>query len=157
MSKPVAIVTGAASGIGLALSKHLLGLGYRVVLADVDATAGEREVAALGTDDAVFVLSDISVYAQQAALFRQAHTWGGGRLDFFAANAGIDDRQSLYLKDQPVDANGDPLPLNLKAVEVDLEAVLQGIWLFRFWHSQTEKPESSQPARIVITSSAAGI
>ena len=35
----VAVVTGAASGIGLSLARHCLGLGMRVVLADINASA----------------------------------------------------------------------------------------------------------------------
>jgi 15-hydroxyprostaglandin dehydrogenase (NAD) len=32
----ISIVTGAASGIGFALAKHLIARGFRVVLADID-------------------------------------------------------------------------------------------------------------------------
>ncbi|KAF4545868.1 15-hydroxyprostaglandin dehydrogenase [Lasiodiplodia theobromae] len=152
MSKPVAIVTGAASGIGLAVSKHLLTRGFRVVMADVNANEGERIASELG-DDAVFQKADVSIYAEQAALFQKAFTWGEGRLDFLAANAGIDDRQSLYETDESVDENGLPKPLNLKTIEVDLLAVIQGIWLFK--HYARKSPGGK--GKIVITSSAAGL
>lgn len=152
MSKPVAIVTGAASGIGLAVSKHLLTRGYRVVMADVNANEGEHIAAELG-EDALFHKADISVYAEQAALFQKAFTWGDGRLDFLAANAGIDDRQSLYETEESLDENGIPKPLNLKTIEVDLLAVLQGVWLFK--HYARKSPGGK--GKIVITSSAAGL
>ncbi|KKY14275.1 putative 15-hydroxyprostaglandin dehydrogenase (nad(+)) [Diplodia seriata] len=151
MSKPVAIVTGAASGIGLAVSKHLLTKGYRVVMADVNATEGERIASELG-DDALFHKADVSVYSEQAALFQKAFTWGDGRLDFLAANAGIDDRQSLYETDESLDEDGIPKPLNLKTVDVDLLAVFQGVWLFK--HYARRNP--GRGGKIVITSSAAG-
>ncbi|EKG09707.1 Short-chain dehydrogenase/reductase SDR [Macrophomina phaseolina MS6] len=151
MSKPVAIVTGAASGIGLAVSKHLLLKGYRVVMADVNAKEGERVAFELG-DDAMFHRADVSNYAEQAALFQAAFAWGGGRLDFLAANAGIDDRQSLYEADEALDENGIPSPLNLKTVEVDLLAVFQGVWLFKHYARKSPNPKG----KIVITSSAAG-
>ncbi|MDQ6649340.1 MAG: SDR family oxidoreductase, partial [Actinomycetota bacterium] len=45
-----AIVTGGASGIGLALSAALAGQGYRVVVADLDVDAAGRAAAGLGPD-----------------------------------------------------------------------------------------------------------
>lgn len=154
MSKPVAIVTGAASGIGLAVTKHLLGRGYRVAMADVNQGEGDRISSELGSDT-LFKRVDISVYEQQASLFSEAFKWGGGRLDFFAANAGIDDRQSLYEKNETikVDDNGIPRPLNLKTMQVDLDAVIQGVWLFKYYARQNEK----KGGKVVITSSAAGL
>lgn len=48
MSTKVAIVTGAASGIGLAAAQALADAGMRVVMADINATAVEREAARVG-------------------------------------------------------------------------------------------------------------
>jgi len=45
MSKKVAIVTGAASGIGLASAQALASIGVQVVMADINAEAVEREAA----------------------------------------------------------------------------------------------------------------
>ena len=39
--QPVAFVTGAAQGLGLGISKHLLDAGWRVTLFDQDADAGQ--------------------------------------------------------------------------------------------------------------------
>jgi len=154
MTKPVAIVTGAASGIGLAVTKHLLTRGYRVVMADVNQKEGDRLSSELGSDT-LFQRVDISVYEQQAALFSTAFKWGGGRLDFFAANAGIDDRQSLYEKNETieVDENGAPRPLNLKTMQVDLDAAIQGLWLFKFYARKNER----KGGKVVMTSSSAGL
>jgi len=44
----VAIVTGGASGIGLAAAERLLADGAAVVIADIDGAAGERAAADLG-------------------------------------------------------------------------------------------------------------
>ncbi|MEM7696561.1 MAG: SDR family oxidoreductase [Pseudomonadota bacterium] len=49
----VAIVTGAARGIGLATAERLYAEGMCVMLADVDDTAGERAAAAIGPEDRV--------------------------------------------------------------------------------------------------------
>ena len=153
MSKKVAIVTGAASGIGLALTKHLLGQGWRVAMADTNATVGTQLAAELG-EDACFVPTDVSVYSQQAELFARAFAWGGNRLDYLAANAGIDDKQSLYSRDEQLDEHGRLKEMNLVTFKVDLDAVVQGIWLFKYY---ARKNSSTKGGKIVITSSAAGL
>jgi len=150
MSQPVGIVTGAASGMGLALTKHLISKGWKIAMADVNATTGEKIASELGRD-VMFHKTDVSSYEQQASLFEKAFTWGGNRLDFFAANAGIDDRQSLY--EVTSDKEGVPAPLNLKCIEVDLHAVFQGIWLFKHFAGKNKKPGGT----VVITSSGAGV
>ena len=154
MSEPVAVVTGAASGIGLAVTEHLLSRGYQVVMADVNAIEGNRLAIKLGSRT-IFQHTDISKYSEQAALFARALAWGG-RLDFFAANAGIDDQQSLYQDHKTIttDSNGLPNELNLKTVRVNLDAVIQGLWLFRYY---AQKNPVCTQAKVVITASSAGI
>src|ERR671936_443194 len=44
----VAIVTGAAHGIGLAIARHFVAEGRRVTIAEVNPTAGEAAARALG-------------------------------------------------------------------------------------------------------------
>ncbi|HEU5034936.1 MAG TPA: 3-hydroxyacyl-CoA dehydrogenase [Mycobacteriales bacterium] len=43
-----AIVTGGASGLGLATAKELAGAGARVVIVDLPSSAGEEQAAAIG-------------------------------------------------------------------------------------------------------------
>ena len=169
MSKPVAIVTGGASGIGLACTKLLLARGYKVCIADANQGAGDAAAAELGSDVS-FVRGDVSVYDEQAQLFARAFHWGGGRLDFAALNAGIDDRQSLYepndtmpttkITIEGVDEQVEvPVQMNVKTMQVDLDAVLQGVWLFKWFNrkSKTSEGNSVGKGKIVCTSSAAGI
>jgi 7-alpha-hydroxysteroid dehydrogenase len=47
-----AVVTGAGSGVGLAIARHFLSRGANVMFADPDEDALEREVSALGSDAA---------------------------------------------------------------------------------------------------------
>ena len=49
----VAVITGAASGMGLLASKELAAAGAKVVMCDVNGEALEREAAALAADGAV--------------------------------------------------------------------------------------------------------
>lgn len=66
MSKPGAIITGAASGVGLALTKHL-SKGWRVVMTDI-RSSGSAVAAELGPD-VVFVKSDVGNWESQVVLF----------------------------------------------------------------------------------------
>ena len=62
MKGKVAVVTGAASGIGFAIAKEMSNAGASVVLADVSAQAGETALANLRESGATaeFVPGDIS-------------------------------------------------------------------------------------------------
>lgn len=155
MSKPVAIVTGAGSGIGEAIAKHLYGKGFKVVIADLNKVTGEAVAKALGPD-ATCIETDVSSYHSQAQLFKKAYEWGGNRLDFFHANAGIDDRQMLNDKNEELDEDGLLKPLNTKAMEVNLEATMQGLWLFKYYVRRS-KAAGGGKGYFVATSSAAGL
>ena len=86
----VAIITGGASGMGRAASILFAQHGANVVLADLNAQAGE-EVAKLASESgnkALFQRTDVSAEADVAALVARA-TKAFGRLDIMFNNAGI--------------------------------------------------------------------
>lgn len=86
----VAIVTGAAQGIGAAISRQLAGDGAAVVGADLNE-AGAREVAesiAKTNGRAVGVRADVTQEREVSALVKRAVD-EFGRLDIMVANAGI--------------------------------------------------------------------
>ena len=85
MSERIAIVTGAASGIGLAVSQALAANGDKVVLADVNPEAGTREAEKIG---GLFVKADLSKRADCKALV-DAALQKFGRVDILVNNAGI--------------------------------------------------------------------
>jgi len=158
MSSPVAIVTGGGSGIGLAITDHLVSIrGFRVAILDVDETRGEAAAVRLAggdTNRCCFHHVDVTKYEKQADAFKQVFKWGGGRLDLFFANAGIADTDSIYQSLAPVDAEtGLPPPLNLTILDVDLAAVIQGIHLARHFFTQNPKPGG----KIAITASCLGV
>lgn len=66
----VALVTGAAQGIGFGIARKLAEHGARVIVADVNAQAGARAVAELGAvrDDAAFAHLDVASEASWDAL-----------------------------------------------------------------------------------------
>jgi NAD(P)-dependent dehydrogenase (short-subunit alcohol dehydrogenase family) len=90
----VAIVTGAGSGIGAALSRALVARGDTVVLADIDVAMAASVAEALGTDRARPVGLDVRDASAVAALidFVVAEH---GRLDLLFNNAGVGMRGEL--------------------------------------------------------------
>jgi meso-butanediol dehydrogenase/(S,S)-butanediol dehydrogenase/diacetyl reductase len=59
-AKGGAVVTGAASGIGLEIAKGLAADGFGVVIADINADLGAKAVAAMGAGKAVFHKVDVT-------------------------------------------------------------------------------------------------
>ena len=60
ISKKIAVVTGGASGLGLAASKLLINAGAKVVIFDMNASAGAQAVADLGSKSSHFIQLDVS-------------------------------------------------------------------------------------------------
>jgi len=87
--KKVALITGAARGIGLAAAKRFLAEGWRVALLDVLGDEVRASVKALNRDeDALAVEADVSDAASVKDAVRQAHQ-RFGRIDALVNNAGI--------------------------------------------------------------------
>ncbi len=90
LSGRVAIVTGAASGIGAASARAMAREGARVVVADVDEAGAKgvvEEIERAG-GHAVAVRADVTRASDGQTLVEQAVArWGG--LDVFYANAGV--------------------------------------------------------------------
>ena len=85
----VAIVTGGAKGIGLAISRRFAEQGARVVIADIDEAAGSRAVEAIGTAGPVrSVRCDVGERADAEHLVAMTvEAWGS--VDVLVNNAGI--------------------------------------------------------------------
>ena len=84
----VALVTGAARGIGLGIAAWLICEGWQVVLSDLDRVRGSKVAKALG-DNAWFVSMDVADEAQVNAAF-DAIDAAYGRIDVVVNNAGVD-------------------------------------------------------------------
>ena len=85
MKQRIALVTGAASGIGKAVATALAGNGARIVITDINETAGAQVAAEL---NGLFVMADLSLRADCRRLMDTvlAHF---GRLDILVNNAGF--------------------------------------------------------------------
>ena len=83
----VAVITGAASGIGAATAQLFIEEGAAVVIGDMQAEVGEETAGRLG-DRCAFLPCDVSKEDQVAALVAEA-TNRFGRLDCIYNNAGF--------------------------------------------------------------------
>jgi rhamnulose-1-phosphate aldolase/alcohol dehydrogenase len=91
----VALVTGAASGIGKAIATRLAAEGACVVIADLDLAKAQAAAAEIGNEDvAIGVRADVTDEAQvQASVDATVLAFGG--LDLVVNNAGLSLSKSL--------------------------------------------------------------
>jgi NAD(P)-dependent dehydrogenase (short-subunit alcohol dehydrogenase family) len=84
----VAIVTGAASGIGRATARLFAREGARLVLSDLDQPGLDKVLAEVGSDKGRGVVGDVSKEATARRLAQEAVT-AFGRIDVLVNDAGI--------------------------------------------------------------------
>lgn len=116
-----AVVTGGASGVGLALSHQLLAVGANVVVVDRDADALDSALGgmdgsrALGVPADVAVAADVQRYADEAVK-------RFGRIDLFHNNAAIVGPQSSLLDFRMEDFDR-IFAVNVKGMLLGMQAV----------------------------------
>lgn len=112
----VALVTGAASGIGRAVALVWAREGARVVVSDVDTDGGEASARMVRDQggDAVFIAANVGRPQDSQALVAQTVA-RYGRLDVACNNAGIGGPSAL-LADYPLDGWADVIRINLSGV-----------------------------------------
>ena len=98
-----ALVTGGASGLGAATVRRLAGAGAQVVIADLNAQAGEALAAELG-DTARFVATDVTSEDSMRAAVQMAASLGNG-LRILVNCAGIAIAEKVIGKDASHDLN----------------------------------------------------
>ena len=89
LSRKTALVTGGASGLGEAIARRYVAEGARVVIADIDALAGQAVAHSLG-EAANFARLDVSCPADWDAALRTLE-----HLDILVNNAGITTHGSI--------------------------------------------------------------
>jgi NAD(P)-dependent dehydrogenase (short-subunit alcohol dehydrogenase family) len=115
----VALVTGAAMGIGLSVARALAGAGANVVVADRDSEAGKQAAAEIG---GLFVRADVAEDDDLRRMFATAERFGGG-LDILVNNAG-GVTEPLY-PDAPLEHWEAVLAVNLRAVMLGTQLALE--------------------------------
>lgn len=139
----VAVVTGGASGLGLATTKRLLGAGAQVVVLDL---RGEEAVAELG-DRAHFAQTDVTDEDGVAKALDLAESLGPVRINVNCA--GIGNAIKTLSKDGPF-----PLKGFKKVVEVNLIGTFNVLRLAAERIAKTE-PVGEERGVIINTASVA--
>lgn len=119
----VAIVTGAAQGIGRAIAERLAVAGADVAVVDMDLTRAQETVSAVAAHGrrAVAITANVAEWADVKAMVEQA-LGSLGRIDMLINNAGI-TRDGLLLRMKEEDWNA-VLDVNLKGTFHCTKAVL---------------------------------
>ena len=117
----VAIITGGASGIGLATARRFAAEGAAVVIADLDATSGEAAAAEV---DGVFRQVDVADEASVDHLFDGVFDQFG-RLDIAFNNAGISPPDDDSIETTELPAWERVQDVNLKSVYLCSRAALR--------------------------------
>jgi len=144
LQNKVALITGAAAGIGAACAATLAREGAHVILTDLDDTAGHATagmIRATGAD-ALYLHQDVTDESAWIDIMHQIEA-RFGRLDILVANAGIAIMGPVT--DMPLEAWRRQTAVNLDGVFLSAK---HGIPLMR---------RSGQGGSIVMISSVAGI
>lgn len=114
MSNPVAVVTGAGSGIGAAIARELSSRGFALLVTDIDPAGAAATVESLsgeGTSE-VLDVTDATAAGRLADAVADRH----GRLDVWVSNAGISHMHPFVeVSESDLDRT---LAINLKGVFV---------------------------------------
>lgn len=117
---PIAVVTGAAAGIGRAAARRLTDDGFHVYFVDIDETAGLEAMA--GLKAATFVRCDVTSESEVAALVSRVEV-DHDRVDVLVNNAGgFPERRTV--DDLTLTEWHDTLELNLTSVFLVSRAML---------------------------------
>ncbi len=115
-----AVVTGGASGIGLASVRRLSDEGANIVIGDVDPASGERAAADVG---GTFVQVDVTSASDVARMFKIAKDTYGS-VDIAFNNAGISPPDDDSILETGIDAWRRVQEVNLTSVYLCCKEVL---------------------------------
>jgi 3-oxoacyl-[acyl-carrier protein] reductase len=118
----VAVVTGGARGIGLAIAERCVTSGARAAIWDVDIAEAERVAARLGGFAARVDVTDEAAIAAALTATERAL----GPVDILVANAGITG-PNMTVEDYPASAWRQVIEIDLTGVFLTNKAVIPGM------------------------------
>ncbi len=123
LADKVALVTGAAAGIGAAIAARFASEGAAVLIGDVNAAEGTKTAEAIVTSggNALFVRLDVTSEASWRDMV-QAVRSAEGRLDILVNNAGITRR--IPIVDMPLEDFEAVMAVNVRGAFLGIKHVL---------------------------------
>ncbi len=119
LSKKVALITGAAQGLGAEIARRFWEEGAFVFLGDVNQAAGEKTAREL--EGSLFLNLDVTSEESWMAALGIIRS-GKGRLDILVNNAGINIRKNI--EEMPVESLDAMLAVNIKGPFLGIKNVL---------------------------------
>jgi NAD(P)-dependent dehydrogenase (short-subunit alcohol dehydrogenase family) len=145
LSHARAVVTGGASGLGLATARHIVDAGGRVALLDLDSDRGEAAAAKLGAQ-ALFIHVDVTREESVDAAFRSAADALQG-LTFCVCCAGVAPVGRVLARDGLMDTAD-----FARTVQVNLVGTFSAVRAAVF-HMQHNTPNADGERGVVVTTS----
>ncbi|KAJ7213140.1 NAD-P-binding protein, partial [Mycena pura] len=155
----VSYITGAAAGIGRALTTMLVEQGGRVVIADVNGEAGAKFATELneraGSVVAISVKADTTIWEEQLAGFQFAiDTFK--RIDYVFANAGVAEHPWLHPFDPATAASRPFAKPNLTTADINLTGQLHTAALALQTFERQDIGPSGFRGKLIMTASVFG-
>jgi NAD(P)-dependent dehydrogenase (short-subunit alcohol dehydrogenase family) len=161
----VAIITGAASGMGRATAVRFAKEGAAVVVADLNSQAGEQVIAEITAAGgrAVFQNTDVGSDRDLKALFDRALK-EYGRLDITFNNAGLGGATGRLVDITPEDwdrtfesalftaesKSAKKLWLSINAGPPSIRYATPSTWIWRVWQAAQVKPTIRTPRSLLM-------
>ncbi len=155
----VALVTGAASGLGRAIAIRLAAEGARVGLADINQAGAQATAQAIeaSNGEALALRTDVTSWDDvQAAVRAVLERWG--QLDVMVNNAGVNVKEPLLEMtesgfDQTLDVNLTGVFYGLRAAAVPMKAARSGCII----NMSSMREESAREGSLAYGASKGGV
>lgn len=140
LNNKVALITGAANGIGKATAQLFLKEGAKLMLVDIDARSLKETVNELNSETVNYIVADVSKKEDTLNYVNKTLEYHGN-IDFFFANAGIEG-DTCAIRNYPEEVLDKVLAVNIKGVFLGCQYVI---------------PQMNDGGSVVITSSTSGL
>ncbi|KAI8957250.1 3-beta-hydroxysteroid dehydrogenase [Daldinia sp. FL1419] len=150
LNSKVAIITGGASGLGLALAKSLSRKRWRVHAFDLDVN-DEPILESRLSSNLTFHKVDVASWDSLSSAFHTVFE-AEGRLDFVFANAGVMEKGTFFERHNLSSPPPEPEDIS---IDVNLKGVIKTSYLAQ--HYFRASVNDDKDCVLVITSSIAGI
>lgn len=144
------VVTGGASGIGLAMTRHFASEGHKVAVLDINDRTGREIIARVAEENPhatlCFKRSDVSCWEDQAAAFEEIYR-EHGRIDVVMANAGISEQGQSSIVKVEEDV---PVKPDTKSIDVNFLGVVYCTFPSRVWRNMALDLTSGSAVKLAL-------